>query len=62
MENLRKLGDCGGGQPWAGEQWCKLYPSKLGAPVVTYIHPGQHNFPAGASATIVKFFKEHALP
>jgi len=62
MDALRKLNQCGEGQPWEGEQYCTLYPSKIGAPVVTLIHPGPHLVPAGAPASIVKFFKEHSLP
>ena len=60
MAALRKLNQCGEGQPWG--TFCTLYPSKIGAPVVTYIHPGGHTFPSEAPATIVKFFKEHAKP
>ena len=62
MNALRKLNQCGEGQPWGKEKGCMLYPSKLGAPVVTFIHPGTHQFPATAPAIIVKFFKEHSLP
>lgn len=62
MAALRKLNHCGEGQPWEGERNCTLYPSSLDAPVVTLIHPGPHLFPAGASASIVKFFKQHSLP
>lgn len=57
MQALRNLNGCGDGTPW--EKWCQLYPSKSGTPVVTFIHPGTHQFPADAPATIVKFFKEH---
>jgi polyhydroxybutyrate depolymerase len=60
MEELRKLNQCGEGQPDA--KYATLYPSKLGAPVVTFIHPGGHQFPAEAPPLIVKFFKEHPLP
>jgi polyhydroxybutyrate depolymerase len=48
-----------------GEQWaadCTLYKSADGAPLVTYIHSGAHNYPAAAPPLIVRFFKEHALP
>ncbi len=61
MDALRKLNQCGEGQPWEGERGCTIYPSPLGAPVVTFIHPGTHQFPAAAPAIIVKFFKQHAL-
>ncbi len=60
MSKLRELNQCGDGQP--GEQYVTTYPSKLGTPVVTVIHPGTHQFLASAPATIVKFFKEHAKP
>lgn len=62
MDALRKLNQCSEGQPWMGENGCTLYPSKLDAPVVTFIHPGTHQFPANAPDLIVKFFKEHAQP
>jgi polyhydroxybutyrate depolymerase len=61
MDSLRKLNQCGEGQPWKGEKGCTVYPSKLGAPVVTFIHPGTHQFPATAPDIIVKFFKQHCL-
>jgi polyhydroxybutyrate depolymerase len=57
---LRKLNQCGEGQPWENENGCTVYPSPLGAPVVTFIHPGTHQFPAAAPAIIVKFFKQHS--
>ena len=38
------------------------YPSKLGTPVVTFIHPGPHQFPTAAPDIIVKFFKQHSQP
>lgn len=62
MEALRKLNECSEGKPWHGEKGCTIYPSKAGAPVVTYIHPGTHKFPAEAPALIVKFFKEQVRP
>ena len=62
MTALRKLNECGEGQPWENVQGATLYPSKIGAPVVTLIHPGTHTFLAEAPAAIVKFFQQHALP
>lgn len=59
VDTVRQLNDCGAGQPWTTNQWCTLYPSKLGAPVVTCLHPGGHVFPPAAPAVIVKFFQEH---
>ncbi len=60
MGKLREMNQCGEGQP--GGQYLTTYPSKIGAPVVTFIHPGGHQFVAAAPAVIVKFFKEHAKP
>lgn len=60
MDALRKRNECGEGKPW--EKGCTVYESKVGAPVVTFIHPGTHRFPEAAPAVIVKFFKEQAKP
>jgi polyhydroxybutyrate depolymerase len=58
MDAVRKLNGCeGDGQEWAKDS--KLYPSKSGTPLVTFIHPGGHGFPAEAPPLIVRFFKEH---
>ena len=35
MDSVRELNQCGEGRPWEGEKGCTIYPSKLGAPVVT---------------------------
>lgn len=46
-----------------GEAWGEgitHYPSKMGTPVVTFLHAGGHRFPREAPALIVRFFKEHA--
>lgn len=56
MDMLRRLNECGEGKECG--KWCTEYPSKIGAPVVTFIHPGTHQFPADAPAAIVKFFKQ----
>jgi polyhydroxybutyrate depolymerase len=58
IDAVRKLNGCDAeGKPW--DKYCTLYPSKTGTPMVTFIHPGGHALPAGASAVIVKFFKEY---
>ena len=62
IDFVRKLNECGEGQPWDGDKLCTLYPSKLNTPVVTYIHPGGHQFTSEAMPLVVKFFKEHAKP
>jgi hypothetical protein len=36
----------------------RLHPSKGGTPALVYVLPGDHQWDAGASAVIVKFFKE----
>jgi polyhydroxybutyrate depolymerase len=60
IDGVRRLNQCGEGKPW--EKECTLYASRAGAPLVTFIHPGGHEFPAAAPAFIVKFLKEQALP
>ena len=59
LDALRKLNQCGEGKSW--ERDCTIYESKIGAPVVAYIHPGTHKFPEAAPVLIVKFFKQQAL-
>ena len=61
MNYVRKLNGC----EETGKEWAKsgaltgtLYPSKAGAPFVSLISPGGHQFPAEAPPLIVKFFKE----
>ncbi|MDO8545056.1 MAG: hypothetical protein Q7S40_31830 [Opitutaceae bacterium] len=56
MEALRTLNQCGEGLAW--DKDCTLYPSAIGAPVVTMIYDGPHAYPASASALIVRFLKE----
>jgi len=56
IETVKQTNQCSGeGQPWGDK--CTLYPSKVGAPLVTYIHPGKHEVPPDAPALIVKFFR-----
>jgi len=59
---VRKLNQCDAGQPWDKVEFCAIYVSKIGAPVVTFIHPGTHTFHKAAPAAIVKFFKEIVKP
>jgi polyhydroxybutyrate depolymerase len=57
MDAVRKLN----GSATEGKQqaeFCTLYPSAAGTPLVTYIYPGGHTYPAAATPLIVKFFKE----
>jgi len=62
FDKLREMNQCGEGKPWKDVKGATLYPSKLGALVVTYIHDGGHTFPKNGPAMIVKFFKEQVLP
>jgi len=61
IEAVLKLNQCGAGTPWSSETNCTLYPSKLGTPVVTYVHSGTHGYPTAAPAMIVSFFQQHCL-
>jgi polyhydroxybutyrate depolymerase len=58
IDGLLKPNQCDEGKPWDGAKLCTLYPSPIGAPVVTFIHPGAHNFHQDEPDAIVKFFKE----
>lgn len=61
MVAVRKLNQCGDGHPWELDQNCTIYPSPVGATVITAIHPGTHNYPDQAPAVIVKFFKSQVM-
>ena len=49
------------GKPWAKEGVLEatLYPSTKGAPLVTAIHAGGHEYAKGSTELIVRFFKEN---
>lgn len=59
MGALRQLNQCGPGEAWDQDANCTLYPSAIGMPLVTAIHPGGHEYPKGAPGVIAKFFKQH---
>lgn len=59
IEQVRKLNGCEGDGKSAGEH-CTEYRAAGGLPVVTFIHPGKHEIPAGAPERIARFFQEHA--
>jgi polyhydroxybutyrate depolymerase len=61
METIRRINGCNADPKDAGK-FCKQYTSKDGPPVITYIHPGAHEIPAGVPTRIAEFFKEHRLP
>ncbi|MCB1276650.1 hypothetical protein [Prosthecobacter sp.] len=59
MAKVKQINQCETeGKPWAKD--CTLFPSKVGAPFVAFIHQGTHKFPEEAPALIAKFFKEQA--
>jgi polyhydroxybutyrate depolymerase len=60
MTKVKEINQCEAeGKPWDKE--CTLFPSKVGAPFVAFIHQGgTHKFPEEAPALIAKFFKEQA--
>lgn len=61
MQVVRGVNGCQAtGQKWA--KGCTLYPSENGTPFVSFIHSGDHKYPADAPALIVRFFKEHSRP
>jgi polyhydroxybutyrate depolymerase len=58
IKAVLKVNECDGEGTKDGEHLTR-YASKVDAPVVTYIHPGGHRFPAEAPQLIVDFFKAH---
>ena len=59
MNKVKQINQCEAeGKSWA--QDCTLFPSKVGAPFVAFIHQGTHKFPDEAPALIAKFFKEQS--
>jgi polyhydroxybutyrate depolymerase len=57
IDAVRQINQCGPAAP--AENACVTYPSKIGAPVITYIHAGGHEFPTAARPLIVAFFQTH---
>jgi polyhydroxybutyrate depolymerase len=60
IDAVRKLNQCGDSMPWEGT--ATLYPSEIGAPVVTLVTSSHHKFPPEAPPLIVRFFKENPKP
>ena len=59
---VRRFNGCSDeGRPWAKEGVLEatLYPSAKGAPLVTAIHAGGHEYAKGSSELIARFFKEN---
>ncbi len=61
IEKLVKDQQCGAAETWLDTP-AKIHPSKIDAPVLTLIHPGDHEFLSSAPAIIVKFFQSDAKP
>lgn len=58
MEQIRRLNGCDPtGRP--DGEGCMKYNSDNGPPVITWIHPGAHEIPDGATERIAQFFREH---
>lgn len=57
IDSVKKTNQCEEGQPW--EEKCTQFPSKIGAPVITFVTSQGHKFPPEAPALIVKFFKQY---
>lgn len=63
--SVRRTNGCADeGQPWAeaGVLDATVYASSKGAPLVTAIHAGGHEYAAGSSELIARFFREHPRP
>jgi polyhydroxybutyrate depolymerase len=59
MAAVRRINGCAEeGKEWATD--CLIYESDQGTPLVTFIHSGDHKYPAEAPELIVRFFKEQA--
>jgi polyhydroxybutyrate depolymerase len=62
LEAVRAANGCEeAGKDW-GAPGCTIWASSKSAPVVAFVHDGDHAYPREAPALLVKFFKEHALP
>ncbi|MCX6921414.1 MAG: esterase [Verrucomicrobia bacterium] len=62
---VRRFNSCSEeGKPWAKEGVldATIYTSTKGAPLVTAIHGGGHEYAKGSSELIVRFFKENPKP
>ena len=62
LQGIKEHNECGEAEAWGDHPLCKLYPSKLDAPLVVYLHPGGHRMPKDSGELFVKFFKGHPKP
>ncbi|MBL9201438.1 MAG: hypothetical protein JNL39_13090 [Opitutaceae bacterium] len=61
IATVKRVNQCAAaGEPW--EKIATKFASPLGAPLVTYVHPGGHTFSPEAPPLIVAFFRQHAKP
>jgi polyhydroxybutyrate depolymerase len=60
METVRKINGATGKGEACGVG-CTLYNPSSGAPVMTWIHQGGHDYPEGTSERIVMFFKQYPM-
>lgn len=56
---IKALNQCGASEK-GNDKNMNIYESKIGCPLVTYIHNGGHEVPEGAMPLIVDFFKENS--
>ena len=61
ITTLRRRNGCGA-EPERRSPRLTAWPSEKGTPVLTWIHPGGHEFPREAVPDIVAFFKSQARP
>jgi len=60
-KRILKIDNCSSeGQPYA--QYATIYPSPSQTPVVLYVHPGGHIYPADANQVVINFFKGITKP
>jgi polyhydroxybutyrate depolymerase len=62
---VRRFNHCADtAKPWAkeGVLTASIYESDRGAPLVTALHAGAHEYPKGASELIARFFKTQVRP
>ena len=57
MRAIRRVNGCVD-EPKTWHEIAKIYESKDRTPVVTYVHPGGHEYPKEAPELIIKFFRE----
>ncbi len=59
IDFIKSLNQCGASEK-GNDKNMDIYESKIGCPLVTYIHDGGHEVPEGAMPLIVGFFKANS--